>query len=162
MLGVAASVLAVVCKQMQQLQAMLGPAVHRRKGITYKTSTMLEELRKRIQNCCATLRRSRNKRNVGSCWLKSSTGFKLCASATTCNKAQKRTQHVSSNNVGSCWPGKLCPFARGFTWQKRRKKRVTGLNRQEDFSETSSRLSVMPWGAKRIPAQRAGKKQKNK
>ena len=162
MLGVAVSVLAVVCKQMQQLQAMLGPAVHRGKGITYKTSTMLEELRKRIQNCCATLRRSRNKRNVGSCWLKSLTGFKLCASATTCNKAQKRTQHVSSNNVGSCWPGKLCPFARGFTWQKRRKKRVTGLNRQEDFSETSSRLSVMPWGAKRIPAQRAGKKQKNK
>ena len=62
------------------------------------------------------------KLNVGSCWLKSLTGFKLCARATTCNKVYKRTQHVSSNNVGSCWPGKLCPFARGFTWQKRRKK----------------------------------------
>ena len=37
MLGVAASVLAVECKQMQQLQAMLGPAVHRGKGMTYKT-----------------------------------------------------------------------------------------------------------------------------
>ena len=37
MLGVAACVLAVVCKQMQQLQAMLGPAVHRGKGMTYKT-----------------------------------------------------------------------------------------------------------------------------
>ena len=33
----------------------------------------------RIQHCCATLRRSRNKTNVGSCWLKSLTGFKLCA-----------------------------------------------------------------------------------
>ena len=32
MLGVAASVLAVVRKQMQQLQAMLGPAVYRGKG----------------------------------------------------------------------------------------------------------------------------------
>ena len=32
MLGVAASVLAVVWKQMQQLPAMLGPAVHRGKG----------------------------------------------------------------------------------------------------------------------------------
>ena len=117
-LGVAASVLAVVCKQMQQLQAMLGPAVHRGKGITYKTSTMLEELRKRIQNCCATLRRSRNKRNVGSCWLKSLTGFKLCAHATTCNKVYKRTQHVSSNNVGSCWPGKLCPFPRALLGKK--------------------------------------------
>ena len=51
--------------------------------------------------CCATLRRSRNKRNVGSCWLKSLTGFKL--SATTCNRVCKRTQHVTSNNVGSCW-----------------------------------------------------------
>ena len=160
MLGVAASLLAVV--QMQQLQAMLGPAVHRGKGMTYNfgnnvqcecvASTMLEELRKRIQNCCATLRRSRNERNVKRCWLKSLTGFKLCARATTCNKVYKRMQHVSSNNVGSCWPGKLCPFAQGFTWQKRRKKRVTGLNRQEDSPETSSRLSVMPWGAKRMPA----------
>ena len=41
--------------------------------------TMLEELCKRIQHCCATLRRPRNKRNVGSYWLKSLTGFKLCA-----------------------------------------------------------------------------------
>ena len=30
---------------------------------------MLEELCKRIQHCCARLRRSRNKRNVGGCWL---------------------------------------------------------------------------------------------
>ena len=170
MLGVAASLLAVVCIQMQQLQAMLRPAVHRGKGMTYNfgnnvqcecvASTMLEELRKRIQNCCATLRRSRNERNVKRCWLKSLTGFKLCARATTCNKVYKRMQHVSSNNVGSCWPGKLCPFAQGFTWQKRRKKWVTGLNRQEDSPETSSRLSVIPWGAKRMPAQRAGKKRK--
>ena len=41
--------------------------------------TMLEELCKRIQHCCVTLRRPRNKRNVGSYWLKSLTGFKLCA-----------------------------------------------------------------------------------
>ena len=38
--------------------------------------TMLGKLCKRIQHCCTTLRRSRNKRNVGSCWLKSLTGFK--------------------------------------------------------------------------------------
>ena len=41
----------------------------------------------RIQHCCATLRRSRNKTNVGSCWLKSLTGFKLCA--TTRNNIQQ-------------------------------------------------------------------------
>ena len=60
-----------------------------------------------------TLWRSRNKRNVGSCWLKSLTGFKLCA--TTCNRECKRTQHVTSNNVGSCWPTMLRPFARGLS-----------------------------------------------
>ena len=43
---------------------------------------------------------------------KSLTGFKL--SATTCNRVYKRTQHVTSNKVGSCWPTMLRPFARGF------------------------------------------------
>ena len=42
-------------------------------------------------------------RNVGSCWLKSLTGFKLCA--TTCNRVCKRTQHVTSNNVASVCTG---------------------------------------------------------
>ena len=58
--------------------------------------TMLEELCKRIQHCCATPRRSRNKRNVGSCSLKSLTRFKLRATAckrsvqtgATCNTQQ--------------------------------------------------------------------------
>ena len=34
---------------------------------------------------------------------------------TTCNRVCKRTQHVTSNNVGSCWPTMLRPFAQGFT-----------------------------------------------
>ena len=33
---------------------------------------------------------------------------------TTCNKACKRTKHVTSNNIGSCWPTMLRPYARGF------------------------------------------------
>ena len=37
MLGVVASVLAVVCKRMQQLPTMLGPAVHRGKDTTHKS-----------------------------------------------------------------------------------------------------------------------------
>ena len=69
-----------------------------------------EERGKRLQHGCATLRRSRNKRNVRSCWLKSLTGFKLCA--TACNRVCKRTQHVTSNNVGNCWSTMLRPFAR--------------------------------------------------
>ena len=31
---------------------------------------------------------------------------------TTCNKVCKRTQHVTSNDVGSCWSTMLRPFAR--------------------------------------------------
>ena len=76
---------------MQQLPGILGPTMHRGRDTTHMTletarvqcacvaPTMLEELCKRIQHCCATLRRPRNKRNVGSYWLKSLTGFKLCA-----------------------------------------------------------------------------------
>ena len=33
----------------------------------------------------------------------------------TCNRACKRTQRVTSNNVRSCWPTMLRPFARGLT-----------------------------------------------
>ena len=33
--------------------------------------------------------------------------------STTYNRVYKRTQHVTSNNVGSCWPTMLRPFARG-------------------------------------------------
>ena len=76
------SVLPVECTRMQQLPTMLGPAVHRGKDTTHKTlktmcnlrawlqQLMLKEVCKRIQNCCATLRRSQSKRNLGSCWLK--------------------------------------------------------------------------------------------
>ena len=58
---------------------------------------MLEELCKRIQHCCATLRRSRNKRNVGSCWLKNLTGFKLYA--TTSNNMQQGVQTDATCNI---------------------------------------------------------------
>ena len=71
--------------------------------------TMLEELCKRIQHCCATLRRSRNKRNVGSCWPKSLTGFKLCA--TTGNNIQ---QHATG-----CANGRnICPTMLGVVGQQ--------------------------------------------
>ena len=75
--------------------------------------TMLEELCKRIQHCCATLRRSRNKRNVGSCWLKSLTGFKLCA--TTFNNMQQGVQTDATCNIQQCWSTMLRLFALGLT-----------------------------------------------
>ena len=55
----------------------------------------------RIQHCCATLRRSRNKTNVGSCWLKNLTGFKLCA--TTSNNMQQGVQTDATCNMQQCW-----------------------------------------------------------
>ena len=59
---------------------------------------------------------------------------------TAYNKVYKRTQHVSSNNVGTCWSRKVRPFAQGFIWQKRRKIGITGLNKQKglprDFQPT--------------------------
>ena len=51
MLGIATSVLAVVCKQIQQLQAMLAPAVHRGKGITYKTLETMCNASAWLQQC---------------------------------------------------------------------------------------------------------------
>ena len=34
---------------------------------------------------------------------------------TTCNRVCKRTRHVASSNVGSCWSTMLRPFARSLT-----------------------------------------------
>ena len=61
---------------------------------------MLEELCKRINHCCVTLRRSRNKKNVGSCWFKSLTGFKLCA--TIPNNMQQSVQTDATCNIQQC------------------------------------------------------------
>lgn len=115
-------------KQMQQLPTMLGTTVHRAKDVTHKdfvkqcqcacvASTMLEELCKPIEHCCATLRRLRKKRNFRSSWLKSLTDFKLRSTTpnntqphvTTCSRVCRRTQHVTPN-VGSCLLTTLRPF----------------------------------------------------
>ena len=62
---------------------------------------MLQKLCKRIQHCCAPLRRLRNKRNVGGFWLKSLTGFKLCAAID--NNVQQGVQTDATRNIQQCW-----------------------------------------------------------
>ena len=67
--------------------------------------------------------RSQNNRNVGTCWAKSLTGFKLYA--TSANKCQHfcgslqtdATSHniVGPNNVGCCWLTMLRRFAWALT-----------------------------------------------
>ena len=77
---------------------------------------------KRMQHCWQTTPNIVGSCCVRLCVAKSLTGFKLCA--TTRNNIQqlvrvyKRTQHVTSNKVGSCWPTMLRPFARGLTKPK--------------------------------------------
>ena len=100
------TMLGVVGNGVQVDVTMLAPAVQRGEDTNHKTwrctcvaPTMLEELWKWIQHCCAKLGRSQNKRNVGSCWVKTLIGFKLCA--TPCNRECKRTQHVTSSNIES-------------------------------------------------------------
>ena len=47
---------------------------------------------------------------------------------TTCNKVCKRTQHVTSNNVGSCLPTILRPFARGLMEKNMNKQKAWSMN----------------------------------
>ena len=109
MLGVVACVLAVMCKRMQQLATSLGPAVHRGKNTAHRSLwSMPNECAWPLQcwkNCAngsniVALRfvRSQNKRNVGSCWLKSLTGFKLCA-ITRNNIQQHATGCAKGRNM---------------------------------------------------------------
>ena len=51
MLGVVASVLAAVCKRMQQLPTLLGPAVHRGKDTTHNTFETMRNERAWLQQC---------------------------------------------------------------------------------------------------------------
>ena len=107
------SMLPVECTLMQQLPSMLGPAVHCWKDTTHKSlksmcnlrawpqQLMLEEVCKRIQHCCATLRRSQNKRTVGSCWLTNLLANKF-ASVWTRSKGWRSDE---SARLPLMWPG---------------------------------------------------------
>ena len=59
---------------------------------------------KRAQHCCATLRRSQNKRNVGTCCAKSLTGFKLYAASA--NKCQHCCGSLQTD--ATCWAQQCC------------------------------------------------------
>ena len=126
MLGVVAFVLAVVCKRMQHLPSLLGPTIQP------------------ISLCKPCVMSVRGPNNVGRAVQTDPTLLRGYASAiteqkkcwellaekfdrfqtlrnntqqypTTCNRVCKRTQHVTSNNVGGCWSTMLRPFARSLT-----------------------------------------------
>ena len=53
-------------------------------------------------NIVALPLRTRNKRTVGSCWLKSLTGFKLCET-TPNDKHQHARECANRSNIHQCW-----------------------------------------------------------
>ena len=121
-LGVVASVLVVLCKRMQQLPTMLGPALHRGKDTTQKTLETMCNAGSWPQQCWKSCANGSNivalrfgnhgKRNFGSCWFKSLTGFNNSQQhATTFNRVCKRTQNIQQ--CWGCWPTMSRPFVRG-------------------------------------------------
>ena len=121
MLGVVAS---VVCKRMQHLPTSLGPAVHRGKDTTHKSLWSMRNERALPQQCWKSYANGSNivalrfgdhrtKEMLGvigwNVWPVSNFAQQH---ATTCNRVSQWTQHVTSNNAGSCWSTMLRPFAR--------------------------------------------------
>ena len=93
MLGVVVCVLAVVSKRMQQM-SVRGP---NNVGRVVETDPTL-------------LRYASAITEQKKCWELLAEKFDRFQ---TLRRVCKRTQHVTSNNVGSCWPTMLRPFARG-------------------------------------------------
>ena len=106
---------------MQQLPTMLGPAVHRGKDITPNVRGP-NNVGRVVQTDPTLLRYASAIMEQKKCWELLAEKFDRFQTLrnntqqhpTTCNRVWKRTQHVTSNNVGSCWPTMLRPFARGF------------------------------------------------
>ena len=116
MLVVVACVLAVVCKRMQQLPTSLGHAVYRNER------AWPNNVGRAVQTDPTLLRYASAITEQKKYWELLAEKFDrfqtLCNNTqrhpTTCNRVCKRTQHITSNNdIGSCWPTMLRPFARG-------------------------------------------------
>ena len=120
-------------QRMQQLPTSLGPAVHRGKiqPISLWNPCVISmrgpnNVGRTVRKNCATdptlLPYASAITEQKKCWeLLSEKSDRFQTSRnntqprpTTCNRVCKRTQHVTSNNVGSYWPTMFRPFARGF------------------------------------------------
>ena len=112
----------LVCKRMQQLPKSLGTAVHRGKNTTHKSFCNpcvrsvrgLNNVGRAVQMDPTLLRYASaitEQKKCGELLAEKFDRFQTLRNNTLC----KRTQHVTSNNVGSCRPTTLRPFARGFS-----------------------------------------------
>ena len=102
MLAVVASVLAVLCKLMQQLPTMLGPAVHCGKDTSHKTlKTMFDA---RGPNIVALrIGDHGTKEMLGVVGSKVWPGFKLCATTPNNNNVQQGVTTDVTYNIQQCW-----------------------------------------------------------
>ena len=85
----------------------------------------LHRLRFQLLCCFVPLKlRANGSNNSQHCWELLRSFWQWCANgcdnsqqhdAARCNKVCKRTQHVTFNNVWSCWPTMFRPFAWDFT-----------------------------------------------
>ena len=113
-----ASVLAVVCKRMQELTTMLGPAVHPGKDTTHKTLETMFNARvgpnsvgRAVHKGPTLLRQTlafTEQKNVGSCLLKRLTCFRLRATtpnsnSTTYSNMQQGVQTDATHSIQQCY-----------------------------------------------------------
>ena len=125
MLRVVSCVLAVVCKRMQQgwdLQCTVGRiqpiSLCNPCGMSVRGPN---DVGRTVQTDPTSLRDASAITEKKKCWELLAEKFNRFQTLrnnaqqhpTTCNRVCKRTQHVTSNNVGSCWPTMLRPFERG-------------------------------------------------
>ena len=116
-----------------QLQTLLGPAVHRGKDTAHKTLETMCNARAWLQQCCKSCANGSNivalrfgdhrKKKSWELLAQNFEPFQTLRNntqqhATTSNMACKRTQHVTSSNVVGCWPAMLHLFTRGMIHKK--------------------------------------------
>ena len=118
MLGVVACLLAVVCKRMQQLPTSWAPAAHHGKNTTHNSLCNPyimslrgpNNVRRAVQTDPTLLRYASVITEQKKHWELLAEKFDQFQTLhnntqqhpTTCNRVCKWTQHVTSNNVGSC------------------------------------------------------------
>ena len=134
MLGVVACVLAVVCKRCNNSQQVwdLQCIVGRIQPISLCKPCLMSvrdpnNVGRAVQTDPTLLRYASAITEQKKCWELLAEKFDRCQTLrnntqqhlTTCNRVCKRTQQVTCNIVGSCWPRMLRPFARGFKQQAR-------------------------------------------
>ena len=114
---VVACVLTVVCERMQQLPTWIQPISLCKPCVMSVRGP--NNVGRAVKTDPTLLRYASAITEQNKCWELLAEKFRFQTlrnntqqQPTTCDRVFKRTQHVTSNNVGSCWPTTLRPIAR--------------------------------------------------